>query len=317
MHHLFRFAVLIMFVLPAWGQDTLTYAEKLGWPRGSRVVVIHVDDVGMSRSSNLGAIKSMSEGVANSCSIMMPCSWVSEYFHYLQKNPGIDAGLHLTMTSEWGEYRWGPLAGKAQVPGMVDTEGCMWPSVMAVNLNASADEIETEIRAQLDRALTMGIKPTHLDSHMGTLFSPKYLDRYIKVGIETQIPVMFPGGHLQYIGKDLPVTREYIAMLAQKVWDAGLPVLDDVMNDSYGWKPEEKVEKYIQVFKDMQPGVTYVINHASDPTCEFDKITTSGPTRKGDLDALCDPRVKQAIQDEKIILATMRELKERRDKAGK
>lgn len=294
-----------------------TYAEKLGWDKGTKVVVIHVDDVGMSRSSNLGAIKSMTDGVASSCSIMMACAWVPEYAHYLQKNPGVDAGLHLTLTSEWGEYRWGPVAGKAAVPGLVDKEGCIWPSVMATNLNASADEVEIEIRAQLDRAVTMGIEPTHMDSHMGTLFSPKFLDRYIKVGIETQIPILFPGGHLQYIGQAAPVTPEYIRLKAKQLWDAGLPVVDDIMNDSYGWKPEEKVEKYIQVFKEMKPGITYVINHASDPTCEFDIITTSGATRKGDLDALCDPRVKQAIQDEKVVVTTMRELKQRRDKVGK
>lgn len=308
---------LLAFSFSATAQDAPTYAEKLGWPKGSKVVVIHVDDVGMSHSSNLGAIKAMTEGVATSCSIMMPCSWVPEYAHYLVKNPTADAGLHLTMTSEWKEYRWGPLAGKSAVPGMVDAEGCMWPSVMAVNLNASADEVETEIRAQVDRAITMGITPTHLDSHMGTLFSPKFVDRYIKVGIEKQIPIMFPGGHLQYIGNAAPVTPEYIRAKAQQVWDAGLPVLDDIMNDSYGWKPEEKEDKYIQVFKEMKPGVTYVICHASDPTCEFPIITDSGPTRKGDLDALTGTRVKQAIQDEKIILTTMRELKERRDKVAK
>mgnify|MGYP006286766527 CR=1 FL=1 len=298
-------------------EDEVTFAEKLGWPKGAKVVVIHVDDVGMSHSSNLGAIKTMTEGVASSCAIMMPCSWVSEYAHYLQKNPGADAGLHLTMTSEWRDYRWGPVAGKGAVPGMVDAEGCMWPSVLAVNVNASADEVEKEILAQLDRAVTMGIEPTHLDSHMGTLFSPKFVDRYIKVGIDKHIPVLFPGGHLQYIGGSAPVTPEYIRAKAKQLWDAGLPVVDDIMNDSYGWKPEEKVDNYIKVFKEMKPGVTYVICHASDPTCEFEKITDSGPSRKGDMDALTDPRVKQALVDEKVIVTTMRELKERREKVGK
>lgn len=308
--------VCTLFSAAAMAEEP-TYAEKLGWPKGTRVAVIHVDDVGMSHSSNLGTIKSMTEGVANSCSIMMTCGWVSEYYQHLLKHPETDAGLHLTMTSEWKPYRWGPVAGKAAVPGMVDAEGCLWPSVLAVNLNASADEVEKEIRAQLDRALTMGIKPTHMDSHMGTLFSPKFVDRYIKVGIETQIPILFPGGHLQYIGQDAPVTPEFIRMKAKQIWEAGLPVVDDIMNNSYGWPEAEKVEKYIQVFKEMKPGITYVINHASDPTCEFDIFTGSTESRRGDMTALCDPRVKQAIQDEGIVLATMRELKERRDQAGK
>lgn len=305
----------MMFSLAAVAQEAPTFAERLGWPKGSKVVVIHVDDVGMSLSSNRGAIKTMEEGIATSCAIMMPCGWVSDYAHYLKKNPNVDAGLHLTLTSEWGPYRWGPLAGKAAVPGLVDDEGCIWSSVIATNLNASADEVETEIRAQLDRALTMGITPTHMDSHMGTLFTPKFIDRYIKVGIEKQIPVLFPGGHLQYIGGSAPVTPEYIREKAKQVWDGGLPVFDDIMNDSLGWKPEEKVDKYIRVFKEMKPGLTYIICHATDPTEEFEVFSGSGPSRKGDMLALTDPRVKQAVVDEKIILTTMRELMERRAKA--
>jgi len=319
MRLLFSLALLVGLTAPALAADAEapTYAERLGWPKGSKVVVMHIDDVGMSRSSNLGTIKSMTEGVANSCSVMMPCAWVSEYVRHLKEHPETDAGLHLTLTSEWRSYRWGPLAGKPAVPGLVDSEGCMWGSVMAVNLNASADEVETEIRAQLDRALTMGFTPTHMDSHMGTLFSPKFVDRYIKVGIDTQIPVMFPGGHLQFIGKNAPVTLEYIQLKAQQLWDAGLPVFDDVFNDSYGWKREEKTDRYIEVLKTMKPGLLYFINHATDPTCEFEFISDSGPSRAGDMEAMVDPRLRQAIADEKVILTTMRELKERRDKVGK
>src|SRR5215813_305181 len=105
-----------------WGQEA-TYAERLGYAKGARVLILHVDDVGMSFDSNQGAIEAMSKGAATSCSVMMPCPWVPAYVHYLKKNPQTDAGLHLTLTSEWTEYRWAPLAGKAAVPGLVDEEG--------------------------------------------------------------------------------------------------------------------------------------------------------------------------------------------------
>src|SRR4249920_3525892 len=103
MNRLFIVALFISFSFYSYCQDT-TYAERLGFPKGSRVVILHVDDVGMSFDSNQGAIMAMDKGVANSCSIMMPCSWVPQYAHYLQQHPGIDAGLHLTLTSEWSEY---------------------------------------------------------------------------------------------------------------------------------------------------------------------------------------------------------------------
>src|SRR5687767_1828116 len=123
-----RFALLFALLLSRFAHiaaEEISYAQRLGWGPNDRVVIMHIDDVGMSHSSNLGAIKTMTEGVGTSCSIMMPCSWVSEYYHYLLSHPDTDAGLHLTMTSEWKEYRWGPVAGKEKVPGMVDREGCL------------------------------------------------------------------------------------------------------------------------------------------------------------------------------------------------
>ncbi|MEX2233923.1 MAG: polysaccharide deacetylase family protein, partial [Cyclobacteriaceae bacterium] len=187
----------------------ITYAEKLGFPKGAKVLILHIDDVGMSWDSNQGAIQAMEKGVANSLSIMMPCPWVPGFVHYMKEHPGIDAGLHLTLTSEWKDYRWAPLAGRTVVPGLVDQEGAMWRSVELVAKNAKADEVETEIREQLKRARDMGFEPTHFDSHMGTLFAtPEFMERYIRVGIENKIPVMFPGGHNTMIAKQREVTAE-------------------------------------------------------------------------------------------------------------
>src|ERR1700750_3269518 len=117
MNRPFIVALFISFSFYSYCQDT-TYAERLGFPKGSKVVILHVDDVGMSFDSNQGAIQAMEKGVANSCSVMMPCSWVPQFAHYMKLHPGIDAGLHLTLTSEWSEYRWGPVAGKQSVPGL-------------------------------------------------------------------------------------------------------------------------------------------------------------------------------------------------------
>ena len=187
------FNLLFFTTFIAWSQD-VTYAEKLGFPKGAKVLILHIDDIGMSWDSNQGAIQAMEKGVANSLSIMMPCPWVPGFIHYLKEHPDTDAGLHLTLTSEWKDYRWGPLSGRPSVPGLVDREGALWPSVAEVVKNATADEVEKEIREQLNRAREMSFEPTHLDSHMGTLFaSPQFLERYIKVGIENKIPVMFPG----------------------------------------------------------------------------------------------------------------------------
>lgn len=307
-----------------------TYATKLGFPKEAKILILHVDDAGMSFDSNEGTIEAMTKGVANSCSVMMPCSWVPGFVHYLQEHKNLDAGLHLTLTSEWKDYRWGPLAGKSAVPGLTDKEGSMWRGVADVVKNASPDEVEKEIRAQIDRALTMGFYPTHLDSHMGTLFAtPAFLEKYVKVGIEMKIPVMIPGGHNTLIRaqSDAPDAQvKQLQQLGKILWAGGLPVLDDLHNESYSWKiPADisnddkkiqafKTEKYVAAIKTLKPGVTMMIMHCTAPTSVFPFISDSGPVRKGDLLAMTDPIFKEALKKEGIILTTWRELKERRDK---
>jgi chitin disaccharide deacetylase len=329
-------------------QSNKTYAERLGWPKGAKVVIFHVDDAGMSYSSNRGAIRSMEEGVATSVSIMMPCSWSASFVKYALKTPKVDAGLHLTLTSEWKDYRWPPLNGISHSHGLVDEEGCMWHEVEQVVKNASPEIVETEIRAQVERALKMGFRPTHLDSHMGTLFAHiPFLERYIKVGMEYGIPVMFPGGNNKLLvesmnngvikklkedgkwreGMKLPepgLVGQTRAM-GEKIWQAGLPVLDDLHTISGDWRPDGeptpaewgkfKAKKWIEALGNMQPGVAMLIVHSSDITEEFKYISGSGGSRYADLLSMLDPELKKYIQSEGIILTTWRELAERRKSA--
>ena len=341
------FLFLISGLSPAFGQNP-TYAERLGFPSGKRVLIMHVDDAGMSWDSNEGTVRSIRDGVANSCSVMMPCPWVPDMVRYIKEYPDLDAGLHLTLTSEWKKYRWGPLMGKPAVPGLVDEEGAMWHSVAQVVEHASPDEIEAEIRAQLDRALTMGFEPTHMDSHMGTLFADiDFLQRYIKVGIEYQIPVMFPGGHISFLKEDyrqeakeelkkqgkyvegmevpLPDLLQYVPILGKQIWEGGLPVLDDLHNVS-GWDIPENIDrsdetlqkyytdKYIETIDQLEPGLTMVIMHCTQPSEIFSEISGSGDRRRADMLAMQDPRLRKYIEDEGIILTTWREVMERRKK---
>ncbi|MES1220326.1 MAG: polysaccharide deacetylase family protein [Bacteroidota bacterium] len=309
-----------------------TYAERLGFPKGAKVVIVHVDDVGMSFDSNEGAIAAMTKGIATSCSVMMPCPWVPAYVHYLKEHPSTDAGLHLTLTSEWNEYRWVPLSGKPKVSGLVDKEGALWHSVEDVVAHATPDEVETEMRAQVERAKEIGFEPTHMDSHMGTLFAtPDFLQRYVKLAMEYHIPVMFPAGHAALISKLQGFNEaqmQAIRALGKQLWNAGLPVLDDIYNESYGWElpkgtpvtdanlQKMKTEKYKKAFQAMKPGITYLIMHCTQPSNLFEHISGSGATRKGDLLAMMNPELKKYVEQEHIILVSWRELSERRKKLG-
>ena len=311
-----------------------TWAEQLGFPKDARVLILHVDDAGMSLDSNEGAIKAMTEGVANSVSVMMPCPWVPGFVSFLKQHPTTDAGLHLTLTSEWDNYRWGPLAGKPAVPGLVDTQGALWGSVAEVVQHATPDEVYSEIKAQLARARDMGFDPTHLDSHMGTLFgSSDYIKQYVRLGMENKIPVMIPGGHntaiIEGLKKDgnpqAEALGKQMSALGKMLWDAGLPVLDDLHNVSYDWKYEkhkthydeaalrkEATANYIESIKALKPGLTMVIMHCTEPSPKFAEISSSGLTRKADLLAMTDPAFKKFLTDNKIILTTWREVMKRR-----
>jgi predicted glycoside hydrolase/deacetylase ChbG (UPF0249 family) len=307
--------VLSLFCGGVYGED-VTFAERLGWEAGRRVVIFHVDDAGMSHDSNAGTIRAVEEGIATSFSIMAPCSWVPEMTRYVKEHPGVDAGVHFTLTSEWKSYRWGPVAGKGAVGGLVDGDGCLWRSVTGVAGNASPDEVEIEMRAQVDKLRGAGIEPTHLDSHMGTCFLPQYFDRYVKIGMEMKIPVLIFGGHMQHIGGEAGALKGMVRAVAKVVWNSGLPVIDDLVTSPTRAKDyEERKGELMVLLKEMRPGITQIIVHCTSPTEVFSHISGSGASREAELRLMTDADVKSFIEDEGIVLTSWRELMRRRQSA--
>ena len=323
-----KYCLLLGIALLPQLSGAQTFAEKLGYPKGSKVLILHVDDAGMSKESNEGVFESIEKGVANSFSIMMPCPWVPEIFSYLKKHPSADAGLHLTMNAEWKDYRWAPLAGAASVPGLTDPQGAMWSGVVDVVTHAKPKEIAIEIEAQLLRSRKAGWEPTHFDSHMGTLFAtPAFLEQYLSIGMREKIPVMFPGGHSTLVQKTNGglLSVDQAKAIGEKLWQAGLPVIDDLHNASYGFKyPQEKVsdrelqklaaDQYIRSFEGLQPGITMVIMHCSVAGEHFEHISSSGTIRRADWLAMQSTDMKKYLEKNKIIVTTWRELMERRKK---
>ncbi|MBC7383381.1 MAG: polysaccharide deacetylase family protein [Bacteroidia bacterium] len=332
-------------------QTTPNYAEKLGWKKDDKVIIFHVDDAGMSYESNKGAIKAMEFGIATSVSVMMPCPWSAAMLKYLNEHPEFDAGLHLTHTSEWKDYRWGPVTGNSVSAGLVDHDGALWNNVNDVLKHATTNEIEAEIEAQIKKAKLIGFKPTHLDTHMGTLWaSPQFLECYINAGVKEHIPVLYAGGHGTLLMEQLPSSplsglsrlaegqstdkktqNEVLAAIQKKghdIWKKGLAVVDDMYVSSYDWslpenlKPTDKnldnfkTKKYKALLESLKPGITVIMVHCSDTGTNefFQNISNSGNTRKGDLLAMKNSGLKKYIQEQGIILTTWRELQERRDK---
>jgi predicted glycoside hydrolase/deacetylase ChbG (UPF0249 family) len=330
-----------MFSNSVFGQNDQSYAVRLGWQASDRVVIFHVDDAGMSYESNRGTIKALQFGIATSCSVMMPCPWVSEMTKYLRENPQIDAGIHLTHTSEWKTYRWHALSGVVLSPGLADDEGSLWNNVADVVIHARPNEIEREIRTQLSVARKSGFNPTHMDTHMGTMWaSPEYLNLYQQIAIEEHIPILIPAGHNTLLQQQLgagPLSalkqldgsgdpQKRLRQIGDTLWNGGLAVVDDVYILSYDWQlPQNilhtdenirnfKTEKYKKLLREIKPGITVILIHCADTDENFNRISDSGITRRGDLLSMTDLALKEFIHDEHIVLTTWRELQQRREK---
>ncbi|MBD80543.1 MAG: hypothetical protein CL840_16630 [Crocinitomicaceae bacterium] len=333
-----------------FSQQPKTFAERLGYPADKKVIILHIDDAGMSYDSNEGAFEALTTGVSNSASVMMPCPWVPDFLARIKDQPNLDVGLHITLNSEWKGYRWGPVAGKSAVPSLVDPDGYLWASTGEAVQNGNPAEVALEVAAQLEKARAMGFNPTHIDAHMGTIFAREdFIAEYIKLGMMNHIPVMFPCGHNTYFknflreqmkfklmaqGKytegmelPLPMTDQQSAEMGEQLWGAGLPAIDDLHNQSYDWVFPEGMEmtdqnvmefrreKYKEIVTGCKNGITMIIMHCTKPTDAFHSISEeSYYVRKGDYLVMLDPDFRAFLESEGVIFTTWKELADRRNK---
>ncbi|MCP4640668.1 MAG: ChbG/HpnK family deacetylase [bacterium] len=300
------------------GTTTPTYAERLGWPRDARAVIFNVDDAGMCDAANRGAIEAVTKGVATSTSVMMPGPWACGFAADAADQDIPDVGVHITLNSEWTAYRWGPVAGRDAVPSLLDPDGYLWPDVESLAGHAKAEDVATEIRAQVDAALTLGISPTHLDTHMWTAFAePEFFQAYLQVALEHGIPPLVPGGHMRHIEGFVGAFTETARMMAEAVWHQGLPAVDDLHIVSDRWTdPALKKRNLIQFLGELEPGITHFVSHCTAPNGDFRDIADCAPSREADLALMLDPEIRDTLKREGIITVSWRELKTRRDAVG-
>jgi len=274
-----------------------------------RYVIIHADDAGMSHSVNRATIESMEQGNVSSASIMVPCPWFKEIAAYAKAHPEKDFGIHLTLNSEWENYRWGPVAGRDKVPSLVDREGYLWDNVGEVAANATAEDVETELRAQIQRALDFGVPVTHLDTHMGAVVSrPDLVVVYVKLGIEFNVPVFF----LRDLGGNVPdeAIRARGLQLVKTLEEHNLPVLD-AMTQLYDHGTfEEKKAAYLKAIADTGPGVRYVIIHCGYDDAELQAITSSSKIRNTDRQVFTDPEFIEAVKKTGVEVLTWKQVRE-------
>jgi predicted glycoside hydrolase/deacetylase ChbG (UPF0249 family) len=289
-----------------------TWAEKLGYPSGKRVVIFHADDIGMCHEANASAMVTLPAGDIQSAAVMVPCPWFDQFATWYKDHPELDVGLHLALTSEWRHYRWGPVAKPSEVPGLIDKEGFLHRSVLGVVMNASAEEVEKEVRAQIERALSRGIRPGHIDTHMGTLYgSAGFTRAYLKAAEDYQIPAMAieltPEVVAGFRAQGYPMTDEMIEI----VKSYSLPKLDAFFSVPSAKSYEEKREKLFALVKSLQPGLSEVIFHPSIETECLKDITGSWKQRSWEARLFSDPTCKEFFQTEGLIFTNWKEIMRR------
>ncbi len=277
--------------------------EKLGYKPTDKLLIINCDDVGMCHSANLAVIEGMETGLISSGTIMTPCPWFNEIAEYSRSHPEKNFGVHLTHTAEWKFYRWGPVASATSVKGLLDTEGYLWRSIEEVYSHSTPEEAVTEGRAQIKKALNAGVNITHIDSHMGTMqLNPEYLKVYEQLALEFNLPLRmaaqstmekfgFPEVRKEFEKKGLVFTDYFV-----------YEELDNYKDVKSFW---------INIVKNLKPGVTELYIHASKESDELKAITNSWRTRVEEADLFTiDEDMKRLIKDEKIILIGYRPLME-------
>lgn len=292
-------SVALLVVASTLSAQTKTIAERLGYPADAKLLILHADDLGVAHSVNVASFDALDKGVISSASIMIPTPWVTEVAAYARAHPNADLGVHLTLTSEWLTYRWGSVESKDKVPSLLDSAGTFPIEVAPFVAKAKLDEVEREIRAQVERAMALGIRPTHLDSHMGSLFAtPELIATYVKVAHDYRLPFLaltLPPG-----SPPMPLAPNDIVL------DALVVAGPDVPRDQ--WKAF-----YLNAITNLKPGLTELIVHLGRDDAELQAVTVDhepygSAWRQRDYDVVTSPEFRKALQDNGVRLVTWKEL---------
>jgi len=288
------------------GKAQNTIAERLGYPADTKLLILHADDLGVTHSENEASILALEKGPLNSASIMVPCSWFPEIASYASKNKTMDFGVHLTLNSEWKNYKWGPVTSRDSVSTLVNQNGYFYSSVDSLQNHADYKEVEIELRNQVKKAYKFGIDLTHLDAHMGAaVSSPDYAAAYMKVGREFGLPVLLDRRvhgmeheGIKNLLDDTTVIVDHILAMYPLAFEEGA------------------VQFYSTLLKNLEPGLTFLLLHPAYDNAEMQAVAIDHPDygsewRQADYDFLMSEECAEIIKSQNIKMVTWRELRDK------
>jgi len=284
--------------------------KKLGLSDTDKVVIIHADDIGMCQAS-IQAFKDLWEvGTITSGAVMVPCPWFPATAQICRENPEMDMGVHATLNAEWESYRWGPVSTRDQLSGLMDAEGYFHQWQAAVYQNAKPEAVAVEVNMQIERAMAAGIDLTHVDSHMGTIMNPLFIQSYIQSAAGRLLPNMLPrvsatGAEMMGISAD-----ELLAYtpIMQQLESQGIPMLDGLFT-----MPLEHADDHIGVAKkilsELPVGISHFILHPSTDMPELRAICPDWQARVANYNAFMSDELKGFIKNSDIRLIGYRQIR--------
>ena len=297
---------------------TKAFLQSIG---SDRVVIPHVDDVGMCHGSNAAFFELAETGLVTCGAVMVPAPWFQETCFMASTRPWTDLGVHLTLTSEWPHYRWGPISTVSRHSGLIDPQGYFWRNCRLLKENLVAEAVEIELRCQIDRALAMGLDITHLDAHMGAAMVAEVLEITLRLGQEYGLPVLLPRSFEKYMGMacyspqdDLSGIRTAIKAMDQR----GHIVIDHFQTSTCAPSPQS-LASYVNLMTELPNGITFLALHCSTPG-DFEIIIPDRAYRRtDDYHSFKTPQLHSRIRDLGIKTIGMRILRDhyRQDSAKK
>lgn len=296
MKQLFAFILLLIF---SQG-NAQTLAEKLGYSKDAKLLIIHADDVGVSHSENMATIEAMEEGLVNSASIMVPCPWFPEIARYAVENKDKDFGLHLTLTSEWKHYKWGPVTLSEKVKSLVNRKGYFYAETDTMGVQGTVEAVKIELTNQIEKALLFGIDVTHFDAHMFGAMRPKFLSTYVQLGRKYRVPVLLTKEQVEYL--DLPLVESDV-------------VVDELLFSMPVNLKENFSAFYSETLRNIKPGLSCLLLHAAFDDTEMNAVTKDHPDwgaawRQADFDFFTSDDCKKLLEVNNIQLVTWREIRD-------
>ena len=286
--------------------------RKLGFNDNARVVVIHADDVGMCQATLPAFTDLLDFGLLSSGATMVPCPWFPEVAGYCRKFPEIDMGVHLTLTSEWKNYRWRPISTCDITSGLMDDEGYFYRTSFEMQEKGVPYFVKTEIEAQFSLAKKHGIDVTHIDTHMFSLYHSAFISSYISLARKERIPLFLlnPQDAEEWHKADLDKeTRNALSLYLDDLERDGIPLFDYVRE-----MPLNEDKNHIgvakNIFNTLPAGLSLILLHPAVDTPELRAITPDWRARVANYEAFKSKELRDHINNLGIQIITYRELRD-------